>query len=156
MRFVCPKRPFLKLTFFWIPGKFNSSIILPNETTLDDEEDVPGVKATRVTKCRTGGCGLEAREHSFAFETEAWFVPADILSRSDRPCAQSHFINCRAECDFATIGLSKVFRQDDPELLSTLARIRRGICTSQDANLITSGGSIVCEPHPVRPLRAFA
>ncbi|KAL8280327.1 hypothetical protein RQP46_007244 [Phenoliferia psychrophenolica] len=114
-------------------GKKSLTSLSAQSASLSPESPIDGVPLAKVKRCNAGGCGFAFRQREFAFETEAW-----------------------AECDFTTIELTRVFRQDDPELISTLSRIRQGICTDADEKLITSGGSIVCEPFPstkLYPLR---
>ncbi|KAK4700120.1 ATP-dependent DNA helicase PIF1, partial [Phenoliferia sp. Uapishka_3] len=99
-------------------GKKAFTTMSEENTTLPFEAPLLSTKLSRIKKCNN--CALQTRERTFAFETEAW-----------------------AECAFRTIELTKVFRQENPALIDTLANFRRGICTVVDEKLIKSGGGLV-------------
>ncbi|GAA5988260.1 hypothetical protein JCM10908_002134 [Rhodotorula pacifica] len=128
-------------------GHHNLQKIALHEACLPYEERAKGVPQDDVLRCtdtvkrngeRISGCGYEWRVRRFAFETEAW-----------------------AECNFKVMELTKVYRQDHPAFIATLAKIRRGICDDECVKFLQTcgtelgkGGNIKIQPTNLYPIRS--
>ncbi|GAA5880174.1 hypothetical protein JCM3774_006074 [Rhodotorula dairenensis] len=128
-------------------GHHNLQKIPLHDACLPYEERAKGVPQDQVLRCtdtvkrngeRISGCGYEWRMRRFAFETEAW-----------------------AECAFKVMELTKVYRQDHPAFIATLAKIRRGICDDECVAFLKTcgtelgrGGNIKIQPTNLYPIRS--
>ncbi|POY71024.1 hypothetical protein BMF94_5949 [Rhodotorula taiwanensis] len=128
-------------------GHHNLQKVALHDACLPYEERAKGVPPDEVLRCtdivkrngeKISGCGSEWRTRRFAFETEAW-----------------------AECAFKVMELTKVYRQDHPAFIATLAKIRRGICDDECTAFLKTcgtelgkGGNIKIQPTNLYPIRS--